>query len=144
MEKAEEAVALFQQGFNCAQCVLSVFAPDFGIDRDTACRISQGFGAGIARTDDNCGSLAGAIMVIGLLYGGITADEVAAKEKTYAVVGEFLQEFKTLHGAITCTGLLGYNMSDPQQFAQAKTHKIAKERCPAFVRDAVKLIEKVL
>jgi hypothetical protein len=35
-------------------------------------------------------------------------------------------------------------MSDPQQFAQAKTHKIAKERCPAFVRDAVKLIEKVL
>jgi hypothetical protein len=60
------------------------------------------------------------------------------------VVGEFLQEFKTLHGAITCTGLLGYNMSDPQQFAQAKTHKIAKERCPAFVRDAVKLIEKVL
>jgi C_GCAxxG_C_C family probable redox protein len=123
--------------------VLSVFAPDFGIGRDTACRISQGFGAGIARTDDNCSSLAGAIKVIGLLHGGITADEVAAKEKTYAVVGEFLQEFKTLHGAITCTGLLGHNMSDPQ-FAQAKTHKIAKERCPAFVRDAVKLIEKVL
>ena len=94
MEKAEQAVALFQQGFNCAQCVLSVFAPDFGIDRDTACRISQGFGAGIARSDDNCGSLAGAIMVIGLRYGGITADDVAAKEKPMRWSVSFCRNFK--------------------------------------------------
>ena len=91
MAKAEEAVALFQQGFNCSQAVLSVFAPDFGLDRDMARRISQGFGAGIARTDDICGALSGAIMVIGLRYGSIRADDTAAKEKTYAAVDECLQ-----------------------------------------------------
>lgn len=144
MSKADEALTLFQQGFNCAQAVLSVFAPDFGLDRDMARRISHGFGAGLARTDDNCGSLAGAIMVIGLRYGGIRADDVAAKEKTYAVVGEFLQEFKTRHGSVACTDLLGYNLSDPQQFAEAKTHKVVKERCPAFVREAVEIIETLL
>ena len=46
MTKADEAVALFQQGFTCSQAVLSVFAKDFGLDRDTTLRISQGFGAG--------------------------------------------------------------------------------------------------
>jgi hypothetical protein len=57
MTKAEDAVALFQQGFNCAQAVLSVFAQDFGFDRDVARRISQGFCAGIGRTDNTCGFL---------------------------------------------------------------------------------------
>ena len=122
MTKAKDAVALFQQGFNCTQSILSVFAPDFGLDRDIARRISQGFGAGIGRTNNICGSLSAAIMVIGLRYGGKRTDDVAAKEKTYAVVGEFLQEFKTLHGSIACTDLLGYNLSDPQQFAAARTH----------------------
>jgi C_GCAxxG_C_C family probable redox protein len=144
MTKADEATALFQHGFNCAQAVLSVFAQDFGLDRDIARQISQGFGAGIGRTDDICGSLSGAIMVIGLRYGSIKADDIAAKEKTYAVVAKFLREFKTLHGSVACTDLLGYNLSDAQQVAEAKTHKVAMERCPAFVRDAVKLVEKVV
>ena len=69
MTKAEEAVILLQQGFGCAQVVFSVFAPDFGIDRDTALRISEGFSAGMSSTDNICGALSGAIMVIGLRYG---------------------------------------------------------------------------
>ena len=66
MTKAEDAVALFQHGFSCSQAVLTVFAQDFGLDRDLALRISQGFGAGMAYTDDICGAASGAIMVIGL------------------------------------------------------------------------------
>ena len=83
-------------------------------------------------------------MVFGLRYGSIRADDIAAKEKIYAVVAEFLREFKTLHGSVACTDLLGYNLLDPQQVAEAKTHKVATERCPAFIRDAVKLVEKVV
>ena len=143
MTKAADAVALFQQGFNCTQSILSVFAPDFGLDQDMARRISQGFGAGMGRTDNICGSLSAAIMVIGLRYGGTRPDDTAAKEKTYAVVREFLQEFKTLHGSVACTDLLGYNLSDPKQFADAKTHQVAMERCPVFIRAAVELVEKV-
>lgn len=144
MTNADEAVALFQQGFTCSQAVLSVFADDFGLDRDLALRISQGFGAGIAYTDDVCGALAGAIMVIGLRYGRIRADDTAAKEKTYAVVNEFLREFETSHGSVACTGLLGYNLSDPQQVAEVKKNKVVMARCPALVRDAVRLVEKVV
>jgi len=107
MTKADEAVALFQQRFTCSQAVLSVFAKDFGLDRDTALRVSQGFGAGIARRDDICGALSDAMTVIGLQYGDISADDNAAKEKTYAMVGKFLQEFKARNGSVTCTGVPG-------------------------------------
>jgi C_GCAxxG_C_C family probable redox protein len=144
MTKAEEAVTLFQQGFTCSQAVLLVFAKDFGLDRDTALRISQGFGAGIGRSDDICGALSGAIMVIGLRYGGISVDDNAAKEKTYTVVREFLQKFNALNGSVACTALLGYNLSDPQQVAEAKKNKVVTARCPGFVRDAVKLVEKAV
>jgi len=144
MTKANDAVTLFQQGFTCSQAVLSVFAEGFGLDRETALRISQGFGAGIAYTDNICGALAGAIMVIGLRHGRVRADDTAAKEKTYAVVNGFLREFETNHGSVACTGLLGYNLSDPQQVAEVKKNKVVMARCPAFVRDAVRLVEKVV
>ena len=144
MTKAEDAVTLFQQGFSCSQAVFSVFAQDFGLDRDLALRISQGFGAGIAYTDNICGALSSAIMVIGLRYGRITAEDKTAKEKTYAVVGEFLKQFKQRNATVECTGLLGYNLSDPQQVAEAKKNKVVMARCPAFVREAVELVETLI
>ena len=142
MTKADDAAALFNQGFNCTQAVLSVFAEGFGLDKDTAHRIAQGFGAGVSRTDDKCGAVSGAIMVLGLRYGGIRADDSDAKEKTYAMVADFLQRFKRLHGSIECTDLIGYNLSDPRQHAEAK--KIVPVRCPMFVSDAVTLLESVM
>ena len=144
MTKAEEGVDLFNQGFICSQAVLSVFAPDHGLDRDMALRIAQGFGEGIARTDDICGAVSGAVIVIGLRYGGTQAEDSAAREKTYAVVGEFIREFKERNGTVACTPLLGYNLSDPRQVAEAKERKVVPARCPGFVRDAVRLLEKVL
>src|SRR5665647_1455446 len=106
MTKADDAVRFFSK-VSTARSLFSRSLRDFGLDRDVARRISQGFGAGIARTDKMCGSLSAAIMVIGLRYGGIRADDVAAKEKSYAVVGEFLNKFREHHGSVACTDLLG-------------------------------------
>jgi C_GCAxxG_C_C family probable redox protein len=82
MTRADKAVALFREGYSCSQAVLAVFAQDFSLDRDTANRISQGFGGGIAHSDGICGAVSGAIMVIGLRYGRTRADDIVAKEKT--------------------------------------------------------------
>jgi C_GCAxxG_C_C family probable redox protein len=141
MTRADDAVALFRQGFSCSQAVLGVFAGDYGLDRTTAFRISQGFGAGIAYTDEICGAVSGAVMVIGLRYGRTRAEDIAARDKTYAVVTEFLQEFEKRSGSVSCTGLLGYNLSVPEQAAEAKEKKIIPARCPEFVRSAVEIVE---
>lgn len=144
MTKTEDAVALFRQGFSCSQAVLAVFAPDFGLDREMALRISQGFGAGIGYSDDICGAVSGAIMVIGLRYGRTEAQDKTAKEKTYTEVGEFLRRFKQCNVSAECTKLLGYNLSDPQQVAQAKKDQAVMARCPALVRDAVEIVETMI
>ena len=143
--RADEAEALFKKGFSCSQAVLAVFAGDFGLDRDTALKIAQGFGGGISHTDNICGAVSGAVMVIGLRYGRTKADNIAAKDKTYSVVQEFLRQFAQCHsGKTTCTELLGYNLSDPTQFAEAKQMNVTQAKCPNFVRDAVELVEKLL
>jgi hypothetical protein len=80
-------------------------------------------------------------MVMGLRYGGLTPEDSVAKEKTYTMVGELVTKFKALHSPVACTDLLGYNLSDPQQYADAKAHKVAKEKCAAFIRDAVELVK---
>ncbi|MGZ4849119.1 MAG: C-GCAxxG-C-C family protein, partial [Halobacteriota archaeon] len=105
-------------------------------------RIAQGFGAGMSRSDEVCGVVSGAVMVIGLRYGGTRADDTQAKETTYAAVVDFLQRFRKLHGSLECTTLLGYNLSDPRQHARAR--KIVPTRCPIFVSDAVTLLETVV
>ena len=143
--RADEAEELFRTGFSCSQAVLAVFAKDFSLDRDIALKVSQGFGGGISHTDDICGAASGAVMVIGLRYGRTKAADIAAKDRTYAVVQEFLRQFAQRHGGKrTCTGLLGYNLSDPTQSAEAKRVKVTQAKCPGFVRDAVELVEKLL
>jgi len=143
--RADEAEALFREGFSCSQAVLAVFAGDFGLDRDIALKIAQGFGGGISHTDEICGAASGAVMVIGLRYGRMKADDIAAKDRTYTAVQKFLRQFAQRHSEkTTCTGLLGYNLSDPTQFAEAKQKKVIQAKCPGFVRDAVELVEKLL
>jgi C_GCAxxG_C_C family probable redox protein len=142
MTKTEDAMALAKQGFGCAQVVFSTFAPDFGIDRDTALKLSQGFVGGMSQTDNICGAVSAAVMVIGLRYASPRADDVEAKGKTLAKVNEFQQEFKERHGAIDCTDLLGYNLSDPQQRDEGR--KNIPMRCPPLIGDAINLIEKLI
>ena len=67
--KGETAVAMMAGGWNCAQSVLGVFCEDCGLDRETAMKLASGFGAGMARKQEVCGAVSGAIMVIGLKHG---------------------------------------------------------------------------
>lgn len=142
--KADTAYNDFMNGFSCSLAVLAGFSEELGMDKETAYKISCGFGAGIARSGNICGAVSGALMVIGLMYGKATQDDNAAREKTYAIVQEFLKNYTALHGSVMCPDLLGYDMSDPAQFAEAKEKKVAARLCPGLTKDAVIILEKVL
>ncbi|MDI3536905.1 MAG: hypothetical protein PWP16_1161 [Eubacteriaceae bacterium] len=43
MNKSEEALNLFSQGFNCAQAILAVFGDEFGLDKEAALKMACGF-----------------------------------------------------------------------------------------------------
>jgi hypothetical protein len=51
MSKVKEAVSCFTEGFLCSQAIFSTYAPEIGLDRETALKISCSFGGGIWRND---------------------------------------------------------------------------------------------
>jgi len=144
MTKSHEAVACFKGGFSCTQALLSTFSEELGMDRETACKIASGFGGGVGRTGNICGAVSGAIMVIRLKYGKAVPETCAERERTYELVQEFVREYTALHGSVNCTELLGYDLSNPEAYAEAQEKRIAGQKCPKLVEDTVLVLEKII
>jgi C_GCAxxG_C_C family probable redox protein len=144
MTRPDNAVSLFRQGFSCSQAVATVFAEDLGLGRDAALRVSQPFGGGIARRADWCGALTGAFLVIGLKHGRTRAEDVAARDKTYALVQEFIRRFTARHVHFRCQDLLGCDIGTPEGQKRAEELNLHKTKCEEYVRDAVALLEEIL
>ena len=85
MDKQNEAVQLFKEGYMCSQAVFAVFATDFGISREDAFKIAACFGSGM-RKGEVCGACTGALMALGLKFG----DD---KQKSNDACVRFLDEF---------------------------------------------------
>ena len=144
MTGPDNAVSLFRQGFSCSQAVAAVFAEDLGLDRDTALRVSQPFGGGIARRADWCGALTGAFLAIGLKHGRTRAEDVAARDRTYAIVQECIRRFTARHGHVRCKDLLGCDIGTPEGQKRAEELNLHRTKCEDYVRDAVAILEEIL
>lgn len=143
MSRDLEARALFDQHYNCAQSVVAPFADHFGLDRELAFKIATPFGGGIGHSGSLCGAVSGALMVIGLARG-ITAYDQAQKESCYALARTFQARFTAQHGTITCPGLLGLDIGDPDELEQVRQLGLFATRCPQYVGDAVVIVEALL
>ena len=144
MTKADDAHRSFISRFTCSAAVFSTFSKELGLDPDTAKKIACGFGAGISKTGNICGAVSGAIMVIGLKFGKTQEGDDAATEKTRALVRQFIHEFTEKNGSVNCTELLGYNISNPDEYARARDEEIFVTKCPMLVRDATEIVENIL
>ena len=142
-QQVERAAAAFKEGFSCSQAVLAACAEELGLDRETALRISSGFGGGMGRLGEVCGAVSGAAMALGLKYGRTEAADVARRDRTYRLVKELGERFRAQHGAITCRELLGCDIGTPEgdRFAREQGRYKA---CPEFVRDAAAMLEQML
>lgn len=142
--KGEDAAELFRNGWSCSQAVACAFAKDFGIDEKAALKLSCGLGGGMGHTGNTCGAVSGALMVIGMKYGRTTLADLASKEKTYEMAQRFVKEFRRRNHAISCTDLLGHDLSDPEKLKAAREAGVFKTICPRLVRDAGDILETLL
>jgi len=142
--KSEQAVNCFEEGFCCSQAVISVYAEESGLCRETALKIACGFGGGMGRMVRTCGVVTGAFMVLGLKYGNVNASDKHIKEKTYGLVREFARRFEERNGSVICKELLGCDISGPEGLKIAKDNGLFTSVCPGLVRDAVEILEEML
>ena len=143
MNHTKAAVACFRSGFNCAQAVLSTYAGNYGLSRDNALKVGSGFGGGMGRMGGVCSAVTGAYMVLGLHGGATDAQDAAAKQRTYALVQAFTQEFKSRHGCIGCRELLGCDISTPQGLHAAQERGLFTTLCPKLVGDAATILDEL-
>ena len=140
MSRSDDAANVFENDFNCCQAVFSAFAPDRGLDRDSALRIGTPFGGGMGRMGGVCGAVTGAFMAIGLKHGDPDSNS-EAKDRSYEAVRAFTESFTALHGSIHCRELLGCDIGTPEGMAEAKERNLFSTLCADIVRDAVKIAE---
>jgi C_GCAxxG_C_C family probable redox protein len=138
-ELVVEARAYFDQGFNCAQAVFAPFAKRKGLDESTALMIATPFGGGMGHAGQTCGAVSGALMAIGLAKGTPVVDR-EKKSACYALAKTFQDKFREIHGSVTCPGLLGLDIGNPEETAQARSQGMFSNICPDLVGDAVKIV----
>lgn len=106
--RAQRAVDLFKQGYNCSQAVFAACADLYGIeDEQLALRLSASFGGGMGRMRLVCGAASGMFMLAGLHNGSATPHDNEGKMANYAFVQQLAGEFKAKYGSLICAELLG-------------------------------------
>lgn len=142
---SQRAVELFKQGFNCSQAVFAAFCDEFGMDEKTALRVSAGLGGGVGRMREVCGTVSGAAMVVGMLYGATEGEDKQSKAHTYEIVQQIAAEFLKNNPSVVCRELLGTGDKKYSAQPEERTVEYYKKRpCVQLVEGSAKAVDKIL
>ena len=151
--RAQRAIELFKQGFNCSQSVFAACADLYGIqDEQLALRLSASFGGGIGRMRLVCGAANGMFMLAGLHNGSATPHDNDGKMANYTFVQQLAGEFKAKYGSLICAELLGLAPKgqcaakmdlDPRP-ADRTPEYYEKRPCAEMVGEAVRIYLRTL
>ena len=142
--KAERAEELFLMGYGCAQSIFGAFSEEAGIDFKASMRIASGFGGGMGRMREVCGTMSGAFMVLGLIYG---FDEPSATKKgeIYTRIKEIADKFKEKNNTIICRELLENVKITSGTAPEDRTQDYYKRRpCLAHIIYTAEILEEYI
>lgn len=137
-KRVDDAVKMFDEGFVCSQAVFAAFADEYGLEKKFALKIANAFGGGIARNQEICGAVTGAIMLISLKHGKTESCDSASHEKTYELVNKFIDKFTEKNGSINCFDLLECKLPE------AREKGLFSTLCRNYVRDAAEIVDGLL
>ncbi len=136
-EKIDE---LSKKGYNCSQVVLCYFAEDFGLDEETALKISCPFEMGMYESGQ-CGAITAGYMVLGLKYGSTDFNErIELAKKTLA----FKNEFKEKMGSTNCNELLGMKVMEDNNIEKAEEEGLLESVCGKAILTAISTLENII
>ena len=145
MNHSEEAGRLFMEGYNCAQAVCCAFCDLTGLSIEEAARLSSSFGGGMGRLREVCGTVSGALLVLGILRGYDDPKDPAAKLSHYKLVQEYARRFKEKNGTIVCRELLKDVPVTPGEVPEPRTEEFYKRRpCLRLAQEAAAILDELL
>lgn len=145
MDRKEQAVKYFTGGYNCSQSVLAAYCDLFGMDKETALKVSEGFGGGMGRMRGVCGTVSGIFMLIGLKYSNATAGDLENRQFIYQKVQDMAKAFSDKNGSYICGDLLnGISLTQGSRPTPRDENFYKKRPCVEYVKDACDFIEEYL
>jgi len=140
MTKGEIAEQNFYSGYNCSQAVAAAFADELNMPKEQIARLTIGFGGGMGRLREVCGTISGDVFVLSALYGD------RDKSVVYKMVQDIAAEFEKQNGSIICRQLLGLEEKTPvTPQAEARTPEYYKKRpCPQLARLTADILAEYL
>lgn len=152
-ERGERARSLFLQGCNCCQAVVLAFADVLesnGLaDAGTLAVIGSGFGGGMARMREVCGSFSGSVMMAGFIRPADVTDR-DRRAANYALVQGMAEDFKEANGgSIICGELLGLRprteekpLRESPLPSERTPEYYSKRPCPEIIRNAATIVAR--
>lgn len=147
MNEVKKAGQFFLEGFNCSQSVFTAFCDRFGMDEETAKRVSAGLGGGVGRMREVCGAVSAAAMVLGSVVSAVEGNDAQSKMKNYELVREFSERFKERHGGtVICREMLELDIPmENTAMPEDRTAEYYKKRpCLKAVEDAADILVQLI
>ncbi|MDE7229814.1 MAG: C-GCAxxG-C-C family protein [Oscillospiraceae bacterium] len=142
VSKGDIAYENFLKGYNCTQAIAVTFAKELGLDEAAAARLSSGFGGGMGRLREVCGTFSGVVFVLSSLYGYSEPKDLEGKKDLYEKIRACAAKFRSDNGSIICRELLGLEKAEESATPEPRTAEYYKKRpCPELCRYAGNLIE---
>lgn len=142
--RAERAEEYFLEGYNCCQAVFLAFAGRYGIEKETALKLSCSFGGGMGRMRQVCGAVSGMALVCGMETGNTDSKDKITKTKNYECMRKLADAFREQNGSIVCGELLNLSAKVKEEAAPSeRTAEYYKRRpCKELVKCAAEILEQ--
>lgn len=143
--KGDRAYALFKEGYNCSQAVFGAFCEELGVDFETAVKLASGFGGGIGRMREVCGTFTGMTMAASLIYGYSDPSALETKKELYEKIRALGDSFRADNGSIICRELLGLQQAEKTAVPELRTSEYYQKRpCAELCRYAADLLDEFI
>ena len=128
-----EAKRRHKEGYNCCQSVVCTYADLLGMDEKTAFRVSEGFGLGISKRYETCGSVCAMIILAGLKNSDANMENPQSKLATFDLGNVMCKKFEEWNTTCICEKLRG---------SDGVTDRIRS--CRGCVADCARIVEDML
>ncbi len=146
-EMRDKAIELFKQRLHCSQALAMVGMEKLGISDPAVIKAMGAFGGGIGGTGNICGTLVGAVSVIGTLYSRGSLDE-KENPRMWAATKKIMKTFEGLaapHGGINCCQIARVDWMDRDQVKDFYTNpESRRHQCIAIIGDTAKALGELL
>jgi len=150
IKELEETLPKMTVGLNCAELtltsVLDVLGINDGVINNLIIPLAGGFGGYKSEKgwQGACGAVIGGIAATGVILGGKERMPNESIPIAYIKAAKFATDFENKFGTVVCSGLCGYDFSDPAAFMEYRKNNTWKTICNKFVIWAVDHVRKLM